>query len=296
MYKNKKVGFVVNYFWRDEFPVVIRSSALLAIQMLKNCDSIDDILLVDGSIIPDELIKTACNDNQIKYLHTGKELGFAEGFNYGWRLLSVDYVGLMASDVFPSSESIDALLNSLSNDEVGCVVPYLDYCDYPGQVFSFVRKPYTCEPSSISLNLLIIKQSLLKLIGGIEENYSGGYNDLIILMKVRLAGSRVLLVGNTRVPHIGRMTVAYGTNFVKQNDDKQFSIDFPQYRANHGKWLIRHWQWPFATTWRASFFWWLAQNFPSRKLRNCLELLTIMMEPELTKSPARYGQKRMGQK
>lgn len=286
-----EVGFVVNYYWKPEYPLTVRSSAILALQSLKNCTLIDKIVLVDGSKISDTDIKNFCESNGIIYLHAGKELKFAEGFNIGWKHLNSYYIGLMASDVYPFPDAINTLLEALSPPDVGTVAPYLDFCDYSGQVFAFVRNPITCEPSSISLNLNIFKKTVLESIDGIDEKYTGGYNDLVMMMKIREKGHRVLLVGNTRVTHVGRLTVANGTQFTKKIDDIQFSKDFSQFRTKHGKWNIKHWEWPFATTATSMVLWWLAQNTPFSKGRKFLEWLTIWLEPEITKYPAMFGKR-----
>lgn len=291
MHKSQKVGFVVNYYWRPTYPKSVRSSATLAIHMLRNCTFIDQIVLVDGSSNPDFEIKDICEQSEIIYIHMGKELKLAEGFNVGWKRLDTYYVGLMASDVFPFPETIAALLDAISLPDIGSVSPFLDFCDYPGQMAAYVRKPVSCEPTSLTLNLNIFKRSVLESINGIDENYTGGFNDVIMLMKIRQKGFRVLLIGNTRVTHIGGITVANGTNFLLSEDNVQFTQEFPQVRTNHGKWNIKRWQWPLATTRMISFLWWIAQNFPSYRVRRFLQWTTIWLEPEFTRYPAKYGRR-----
>lgn len=283
MYKKFRIGFVVNYYWRPTYSESVRASAKFALSMLSGCSIIDRIILMDGSPLPDTEIFEYCRKNSVEYIHLDKELGFAEALNQGWKRLDTEFVGLMASDVFPTPETLKLLVDVLTLPDVGLVFPYLDYCDYPGQISSFVRNPVTCEPSSMSLNLNLLKKKVLGEIGGIDQNYSGGYNDLILLMKIRKMGQKVILVGNTRTSHLGRATVSQGTNFNMAIDNPRFSAEYPEYRTTYGPWNITHWKWPFATTKRAKVFWWIAQNFPNRKIRKFLEWLTIWLEPDLTR-------------
>jgi len=283
MYQNLSIGFVLNYYWRPTYNEIVRSSAKLAMSMLRSCSIIDQNLLIDGSPRPDDEIHKECQKNNFEYVHLDRELKFAEALNEGWKRLDTDIVGLMASDIYPTSDTINLLAALVAKPGIGSVAPYLDYCDYPGQIASFVRNPITCEPTSMSLNLNLFKKSTLEAIGGIDEQYSGGYNDLILLMKIRKLGQKVVLVGNTRTTHLGRATVSQGTNFNMSVDNPRFSAEYPLYRASHGPWSITHWKWPFATSKRAKLAWWVAQNFPNQKVRRILETLVIWLEPDLTR-------------
>lgn len=283
MYKDLFIGFVVNYYCRDTYNEVVRASAKLAVSMLSYCSIIDRIVLIDGSPLSDSGIREHCTTYNVDYVHLGRELEFAEAFNVGWQKLDTEIVGLMASDVFPSNDTITSLVDVLTRPGVGCVAPYLDYCDYPGQVVAFVRNPVSCEPTSMSLNLNLYTKDVLEAIGGIDEHYSGGYNDLVMLIKIRKIGQKVMLVGNTRTAHLGRTTVSQGSNFNMEKDIPRFSSEFPEYYAQNGYWNIAHWKWPFATTKRAKVFWWIAQNFPNHRIRKLLEKLTMWLEPDLTR-------------
>lgn len=282
MYSNFRIGFVVNYYWRPTYSESVRASAHLAISLLSNSPIIDRIILMDGSQKADNEIQKDCQKNKVEYVHLGRELGFAEALNEGWKRLDTDFIGLMASDIYPTNETIILLVEALASPGIGCVSPYLDFCDYPGQVASFVRNPITCEPTSISLNLNLIKKSVLEAIGGIDEHYSGGYNDLIMLMKIRNMGQKVVFIGKTRTTHFGQATVSQGTNFNMIIDKPRFFAEYPEYYATHGPFNITHWKWPFATTKRAKIIWWVAQNFPHRKIRRFLEWVATWLEPDLT--------------
>lgn len=289
MQSSDLAGFVINYYWRPSFPPSHRTATTLCIQALKGNSGVGRVILVDGSAQPDHYVEEICIREGVDYLHTGKELTFAQGYNIGWKLLDEAFIGLMANDVLAPVGTIDQLLSWIRIQDVGCVFPYLSYCDYPGQVDSYVRKPVTCEPSSMTLNLNLFKRNVLEEIGGINENYLGCYNDVNALMHIRKCGYRVVLVGETRVVHIGQMTITQGSNYKKNTDVLRFSQEFPEYWAPHGKWNIKRWCWPFSTNNAISNLWRIAQNFPSTTARSWLQWLAMWLEPEITRYPARFG-------
>ena len=63
----EKIDFVVNYFWRENFPNTIRLSAWLALQSLKTVEMVGNILLVDGSLQGDKEIQRICDNENIMY-------------------------------------------------------------------------------------------------------------------------------------------------------------------------------------------------------------------------------------
>jgi len=275
----KKIDFVVNYYWRKNYPETVRLSAWLAIQSLKTVDIIGDILLVDGSLEGDNEIRQICDNEKIMYTHKGKELGFAEGYNC-WKMLSSQFIGLMASDIIVNPSAIQKLLTVIADERVGCVFPYLDRCDYQGQIYSYVRKPKTCEPTFMTLNLNIFKRGVLAQINGIDENFSGGYNDVITLMKIRKLGFKVLLVGGTQVTHLGKMTVSNGTTYDWEKDSIKFKNNYPEYWDRIPRWNIKRWLSPLAVNRKISFFAWLIHLFPSKYGE--LDRLFMRIEPDLS--------------
>jgi GT2 family glycosyltransferase len=280
---------VVSYYWRPAFPKSAQLCTWLALQMLAESSGIRTIILVDGSPGPDSFIKGVCQNLGVNYLHAGKELSFSEGFNLGWKTLSEPYVGLMANDVFPSRSSIQTLLKWIEIPDVGCVFPYLTYCDYPGQTASYVRKQMTCEPSAMTINLNLLKRSVLEAVGGVDEAYSGAYNDMILILKIRKLGFRVVQVHNTLVTHMGTLTISQGANFKKEADVGRFSKEYGDYCAKHGIWKIKHWKWPLASGPTVSILWWISQNAPGTRIRSHLQRFTMSREPELTRYPALWG-------
>lgn len=278
------VGIVVNYYSRPSFSKHHRTITTLCLQSLKETSGLGEIVLVDGSTQSDQEIREICEREMIKYIHTGSELSYSEGFNVGFHQLNEKYIGLVANDIMINQESFDNLWDWVKIPGVGCAFPYLSFSDYPGQMPFFVRKPVSCEPTCMTLNINLFPRNVLEEIGGVDESYSGSYNDVIMLTKIRNSGYRVVLVGNTNVVHLGKTTITQGSDYKKDEDFLRFSEEYPQFRAKHGKWQIKHWVKPFAINKRIAAFWWISQNLPSTRLRKFMEWLTLWLEPELTKT------------
>lgn len=284
-----KIGFVVNYYWSPRHPDSVRATAHLALLKLRENSGISSIVLVDGSAVQDQAMREICSQLGIAYHHAGHELSFAQGYNLGRRLLSEPWVGLMASDVLPPPDTVQNMLMWTGDTDIGCLLPYLSFSDYPPQVYGYVWKPCTHEPSAMTLNFNLLRRDVLEQVGGLDESYSGGYNDIILMLRIRQLGFRVVVVENTNVTHLGRVTISHGSTFNPKEDVARFSREYSRFTAKHGKWKIAHWKRPLATTARAAICWWASQNAPSSTARSLLQELTMRMEPLLTTYPARWG-------
>lgn len=286
------IGVVVNYFWLPSYPKNIQLITWAALLSLSEISVIKNVIVVDGSPKPDPFISSITRQLGFDLISLGHNLSYAEGFNTGINLLNNEYVCLMANDVFLTSDFFEKSFEWIIRPDVGCVFPYLSFSDYSGQMYSSVRKTITCEPTLMTLNINLFKQSVLEEIKGIDENYSGSYNDVILMAKIRNKGHRVIQVGQTCVNHLGKITISQGTNYHKDLDFQRFTKEFSHYRAKHGKWQIKHWVEPFAVNKRIALFWWITQHLPSTRARSFMEWLTIWLEPELTRVKMYHPQER----
>lgn len=278
------LGIVVNYFWKESFPESFHLSTLVSLTCLLEAGLRENVVLVDGSPVPDPFIRSQCERMGIACLQSQNNLNFADGYNLGIKHLKSEYIGLMANDIFPSRDVFIKLFDWVSRPDVGCAFPYLSTGDYPGQIAAFVSKPLTCEPTFMTLNLNLFKRSVLEEIGGLDRDFSGGYNDVDLLVKIRKLGYRVVLVGDTNAIHLGRMTISQGSNYkISARDHDLFVKKYPALAAKHGKWGYKHWVKPFAVNKRIAFLWWLCQHTPSTRLRNRFERELIRHEAEFAR-------------
>jgi GT2 family glycosyltransferase len=297
------LGMAVNHYWNSPDRAgraLMATTTELGLRMLRRSPVVGSIVLVDGSPEPDDRLAEVCAEIGARYVHEGREIGLAEGYNVGWRSLPEPFVGLMANDIVPHPvKSLEILLDAVQDPEVGLAFPYLSMCDYPPQLarLSVLRHTMrTCEPASMTLNLNVLRRDVLERAGGVDEDYSTGFYDPILVMRVRELGYRAVQVGGARVVHLDRLTKETGgstLNTVTHGaDTERFFREYPQLRTRHGIWGISFWKWPIATTRRAAVLWWLSQKFPQRHARLAAQELAILLEPLLTPYPARRGRGR----
>ena len=241
---------------------------------------------------------TLCAEHQVRYLHTGHELGLAESYNLGWRATSSPYVCLMANDIIPLPlDTFDRLLEVIQAPDVGCVFPYLtDGIRYTQHTaFSDVRSQRTCEPASMTLNLNLFRRSVLEAVDGVDERFAGGYYDPLLLMGVRRQGYRAVLVGSTKAIHFEQLTRQLGGSTLTADtyavDNERWFAEYPRDAVRGGIGNLLFWRWPCATTLPAMVLWWVSHHFPAGRLRDGALRVALLVEPWLTSYPARFGRR-----
>jgi GT2 family glycosyltransferase len=294
-----KIGMAVNYYWPSgvqEGYRVITSTTLLALLFLKENPVVGTVVLADGSPDPDDLLRAECGKLGVTYLHTGRRLSLAEGYNAGWRALPEQYVGVMQNDVLPHpAGTMELLLDWIKRPDVGCVFPYLtDPANYVQHIELPVRSLRTCEPANMQLNLNVFKRSVLESIGGVDEGYATAFYDPILVIKTRRLGYRAVLVGGAKAIHIDQLTKKLGGSTLNekrwQQDVQRWSNEYAAF-ATPDIYLecMRYATWPLATSLSASILWKLCYAIPVARLRFQFWRIMMWIEPFLTRYPARYG-------
>lgn len=240
------------------------------------------------------------------YIHTGKELTIPEAYNIGWRSLKEPYQALMANDVLPHDPStITKLHEYIKIDDIGCVFPYLSHGDWKVQDPRFFEIfETTCEPSFLLLNFICFKRDVLEQIGGVDEGYKVGFYDPILLIKVREAGYRAVLVGDSHMTHLAKLTKKTGESSLM---DEDFNTDVTKFQSEYVEltyspkgavsdldkfFPYKFWTWPFSTTLSVQVCWWISRHIPFKFLRSVFTMFTVWIEPILTKYPAKHGKRK----
>ncbi|OCT10701.1 hypothetical protein A8709_22965 [Paenibacillus pectinilyticus] len=226
-----KFGVVVNYFSKDSHPISVKYSAMFALSLLKNCPEVREIVLSDGSEIPDNDLSSFCESIEIKYLHSGRMMSFAEGYNYGVEHLTEDWIATMASDIYVTPTTftaIDRFIWKNGDLNIGCLIPYLSRSDLPTQQFSSSYFSRDCESPGMTFNLNIFKKDVYKKLDGMTREYSGNFNDIEMWLKLKEKGLNVYLVGSSYAVHYGQLTLTYGSNTNVNNDKEKFYKKHPQ--------------------------------------------------------------------
>lgn len=142
MNKNKNVGIIVVTYNRKKL-LKENLEALF-------CQTYDkyDIFVIDNNSNDGtkEYISEFINDEKIRYINTGKNLGGAGGFSYGMKLVlkeNYDYVWLMDDDTIPTKNALSSLVKKAKkiNDNfsyIGSLVKWTnnELCIMNSQVIS----------------------------------------------------------------------------------------------------------------------------------------------------------------
>jgi GT2 family glycosyltransferase len=182
---------------------------------------VGEVLVVDGSPTPDPGLRGYLEEMGCQYLHAGRRLSFAEGYNFGASRAGQEWVVLCASDVFPSLDCYAAVADFLARIDqasVGCIIPRLTSSDLPYQKSRFFAR-YACTVPVMTLNFNVFRRRYLEEIGGVPLEYSGNYNDIELSIKIHQDGRRIYMLP-VRCVHYGSLTLKTGNSSVSIERDK----------------------------------------------------------------------------
>lgn len=232
--------FVINHFRPRDGSSYIAASTLLSAALASNARQVNTVLVVDGSEQPDPDLERSLARVGARYLHAGRRLSFAEGYNLGLAQSDERWTILCASDVYPSLtifDTLDTYLGDNNQHSIGCVIPMLSSSDLPIQQ-SRTKRLRPTEVPLMTLNFNMFETDYLRSIGGIPERFSGNYNDVALCATLQRDGRPIIMVPD-RCIHYGSMTLASGgSNVSWERDKKEFSIAFPELFRAGGLWQL----------------------------------------------------------
>lgn len=216
-----------------------------------------DVIVCDGSPAPDEALASQLQAQGFRYLHDGRQLSFGETYNLGVRATSACYIALMANDVLISATQVHKLIGEVQRPGIGCAIPYLTKADYITQVHRRSHIPRRCYPASMTLNVNVFRRDVLEALGGVPEELSGCFNDMVMFYRLRRKGLATVLANVGEVPHLAMVTRKISTNLAWDRDFAELPNLMPE--------LFRHYRAGSKNAW-ASLYAGCAQRTPSRWL------------------------------
>lgn len=221
---------VINYFNMDVDAYQLAAACLFSAALANEDELVLEVIVVDGSLMPDPHLASQLTRIGCKYIHEGRQLTFAEGYNLGASHARAEWIVLCASDVFPSItffREVQLLISELSSDRIGCIVPRLTISDLPAQESQLLQWGTYALPM-MTLNLNVIHRRLLEEIGGVPAAYGGGYNDILMAMRIKEKGRSIFMIP-TRCTHYGQLTRRVGGSNFRFNEDRaRFVAENPQ--------------------------------------------------------------------
>lgn len=186
----------------------------------------------DGSV---EYVKSLNTDFNIKIIENNSNLSFSKANNIGVQAAEGEYILLLNNDVEPSFGWLnEMILTYLNNKDVGAVGAKLvfpfynnmesDYksfkIQHSGDIFAFKKYPLiygynqntlvnpfddevnkTKEVVSVTAAAMLIKKSIYEELGGLDEGYIYGYEDVDFCLKLNKAGYRIFYCSSALIFH-----------------------------------------------------------------------------------------------
>lgn len=213
---------VINHFQPEGAGPHVDASTVLCASLALRSPLVAKVLVVDGSSQANPALAATLRAAGAEYHHAGRMLTFAEGYNIGIARSDQPWTILCANDIYPSPETFAALYaaSDKGRDEtVGCVVPFLTGCDLG------IQKAWDLAPAAavdiplMTLNINAFPTAYLRKIGGVSQEFSGAYNDVMMAYRIRQDGRRIVLAPSLCV-HFGSLTLETGPSSV------DFTTDF----------------------------------------------------------------------
>jgi GT2 family glycosyltransferase len=203
-----QVSVVVNSF-NPRGDSRLRSMTEFALRCYRASTPTDhELILVDGSATRDARLAEICDELGYRYLHQGRRLAFAEGYNAGMAESRAPWVVLAASDIFVVPGWLEKLLAEANRTGAWMAAPYLSFSDYPSQRLQYVVSPQTFVPNHLTFNLNLISRQCIEEVGLLDEQFSGCFNDVDYVLRIRAAGGEVILANCGEITHLGSATLS----------------------------------------------------------------------------------------
>jgi len=248
MKKKQPLVCIVIVNWNGGEKVLECVSSLIAKTDYKNYK----ILVVDNGSTDGSPEKIGKNFEKIKIIRTGKNLGFTKGTNFGWnyclKKYKPEYICDMNNDIVTVQKDwLSLMVNSLEKNEGAGIcgnklifpdgrlqLLYLerdrpDYNEKDHGQYDFIKKVQAVGGAN-----MLIKVSMVKKIGGRDENFFYGPDDIDYCLRARNAGFEIIYNGFSKSIHIGSFS------YLSSNKDRIYleqSYGQMVFAFRHGKLL-----------------------------------------------------------
>ena len=201
-------------------------NASVIVPLFNRCDLTEKCLLslLDETLDPFDLVlvDNASTDNTTLIdvtIRNPENYGFARACNQGADRASGDFIVFLNNDTEVHEGWLEALLKPFEDPDVGITGGLLLYpsgdVQHAGVTVNFER-PYGCEAKNITHDLgvgdydcaavtgacLAIRAGLFHELGGFDEGYWNGYEDIDLCLKATAEGWRIVFTPDCVVTHL----------------------------------------------------------------------------------------------
>ncbi len=196
----------------------------LCLESLRSCTTWPHELIVVDNGSTDGTVEYLRSLPDVKLILNDENLGFARGCNQGMALAEGEFILLLNNDTVLTPGWLDNLVEcARSSPDIGMVGPRSNYVSgeqwldtsYTGleEMQEFARE-FNRGGSDLWFEItrlvgfcLLIKREVVDKVGYLDEGFGlGSYEDDDYSVRVRRAGYRLMVAGNTFVHHFGNQT------------------------------------------------------------------------------------------
>lgn len=226
------VSIIINYFNPNESLLLSTMLDFVLESISSHTQYKFELIVSDGSGKKSLKLFEKCSGRGWKYLFTEEKVGFAYAYNRGMEAATGDYRVWMASDIIVSKGWESKLISEMIRTSSWMAAPYLTNSDYAGQVYNWVAKMHTFYPSAMTFNLNMITRECYEKVGLMDEQFSGCFNDVDYLIRIREFGGKAIVVDAGHVLHVARATVSESTMVNGSQDMQRFIKKYPYLQSS----------------------------------------------------------------
>lgn len=278
------VSVIVNYFNPKDNPRISATLNLALESLAAYTEYPLELIIVDGSGRKSPELALKSQERGWIYLEcTAKgSTSFARTYNQGMEAATGDYRVWMASDIFVNVNWEKNLIAELERTKAWMAAPLLTSSDYLAQTQNLVMQMSTFKPSAMTFNLNIITKECYEKVGLMDERFSGCFNDLDYLLRIREAGGEAIIVDAGQIIHIGRATrnsPSVGSTVNHRQDHQLFLEKYPKLKDSNPYWDFNYVapilckSWAYRQLIRACY------SLPIKAIKSELVYLAMRLEP-----------------
>ncbi len=261
-------GVAVIIVSADSGPLLETCIANVLASPLPQCVQLFDNASRDG--VAQRIEQKHKDDARLHVACSSRNLGFGAAVNRAAKGLTSDWLLILNPDVLLPPADLERLMSiAASNDDAGLIGAVMVDQDGTVDPASRRRDPLLrrslaqlgfgsgetvddaspipasmIEVEAVSGALMLVRRSLLRRIGGFDEQYFLHFEDLDLCRRVRDAGSRVLLAGELRVVHVQGSSSHHRPVFVAWHKHRGMWRWFRQHDPAARSWLASALVWP----------------------------------------------------